>query len=240
MISVPRYAIYYTPPLDSPWWRFGCRWLGRDAASGEVVPPPELPGLPTDWSAITAAPRRYGFHATLKAPFSLADESSERDLCAVAGALASGRKPFQLPALRVGALAGFVALQLTHGSPALELLAQDCVILFERCRAPLTPVEQARRSAADLSEWQAKLLARWGYPYVFDQYRFHMTLTAELPAARRQAIVELLAPQVERMNEAPPMVDAIAVFRQDAPDEPFRVAWRFGFDGSRAEFAGAG
>lgn len=238
MTTAPRYAVYFAPPLDSPWWRFGCRWLGRDAASGETLPPPALPGLPADWAAITESPRRYGFHATLKAPFALAAESGERDLCAVAGAVATGRKPFPLPALKVGALSDFVALQLTHGSPALELLAQDCVILFERCRAPLSAAQQSRR-ATGLTEWQTRLLARWGNPYVFDEYRFHLTLTGPLPAPGRRQVAALLAPEVERLNAEPLTVDAICIFREPAPGEPFRLAWRFGFDGSRAEFPGA-
>ncbi|HSO07720.1 MAG TPA: DUF1045 domain-containing protein [Pelomicrobium sp.] len=236
MIAAPRYAVYYTPPPESPWWRFGCRWLGRDAATGATLPPPELPDLPPDWNTIVAAPRRYGFHATLKAPFALAGESSERDLCAVAGAVARGRRPFPLPALQVAELADFVALQPAWGSAALELLAQDCVILFERCRAPLTATDADRR-AAGLNDWQRELLAQWGYPYVFDQYRFHLTLTGPLSESRRRAVAELLAPEVERLNAEPPTVDAVCIFREAAPDEPFRLAWRFGFDGRREEFA---
>jgi putative phosphonate metabolism protein len=238
MTPSPRYAVYFTPPLDSPWWRFGCRWLGRDAASGATLPPPDLASLPADWEQLTAAPRRYGFHATLKAPFALSAESNERDLCAVAGAVAAGRKPFPLPTLKIQELAEFVALQPAWGSAALELLAHDCVILFERCRAPLAPDEAARR-AAGLDPWRRELLARWGYPYVFDQYRFHLTLTGPLPAPRRREVAALLAPEFERLEAEPLTVDAICVFREPGPGEPFRLAWRLGFDGSRAEFAGA-
>lgn len=235
MSANPRYAIYYAPPFDSPWWRFGSRWLGRDAATGEALAPPDRP---PNWDAITAAPRRYGFHATLKAPFALAEESGERDLCAVAGAVAAGRKPFALPALKLTELSDFVALQPAWGSPALELLAHDCVILFERCRAPLAAAEQARRAEGH-DPWQRELLSRWGYPYVFDQYRFHLTLTGPLPAPRRQEVTALLAPEIGRLNAEPPIVDSICVFREPAPGEPFRVAWRFGFDGSRTQFPAA-
>lgn len=237
-MNLVRYAICFAPAFDSPWWEFGCRWLGRDPVTGQRLALPDFAGQLPDWEAITEAPRRYGFHGTLKAPFVLAPESSERELYAVARVVAGSRKPFRLPPLRVECLSDFVALRPSHASVTLELLAEECVIHFDRCRAPLSEEERERWREAGLTSWQEKLFTRWGYPYVFDQYRFHMTLTGPLPESRRQSIVDLLQPLIEPLNAAPPWVDAICVFHQLQEGAPFRVAARFGFDGSVEFFEG--
>jgi hypothetical protein len=63
-----RYAIYYSPNADTLFHRLASEWLGRDAWSGDAQRQPAIADIP----ALTEEPRRYGFHATLKAPFHLA------------------------------------------------------------------------------------------------------------------------------------------------------------------------
>ena len=54
-------------------------------------------------------------------------------------------------------------------------------------RAPLTPSERARRRPEDLDPRRRALLDRWGYPHVFEAFRFHMTLTGRLADDAREA-----------------------------------------------------
>ncbi|MEN3351695.1 MAG: hypothetical protein V7632_5330, partial [Bradyrhizobium sp.] len=80
MASHPRYAIYHAPAPDSVLHRFGSTMLGYDAASGDDLRFPD--GVTPDWRELTQDPRKYGFHATLKAPISLADGKDEAGLIA--------------------------------------------------------------------------------------------------------------------------------------------------------------
>ena len=65
----PRYAVYFVPAADSALYRFGSAVLQYDCYTGAaVLPPIELRNQADDWRNATEEPRRYGFHATLKAP----------------------------------------------------------------------------------------------------------------------------------------------------------------------------
>ena len=66
-----RHAIYFAPPAGSPLAEFGADWLGWDPATGRGRDGFDLPGLPRRRAELVATPARYGFHATLKAPFRL-------------------------------------------------------------------------------------------------------------------------------------------------------------------------
>ena len=231
-MSPARYSIFMAPPAGSALWRFGSAVIGYDAETGLDVPLP--PGLPdaAGWRGLTSEPRRYGFHGTLKPPFRLSDGTSEIDLLVAARTFAASRVPFHLPALGVAALGAFVALVPTERSGALDRLAGDCVRAFEPFRAPLNAAERERRLRAPLTERQAASLERWGYPYVFDDFRFHMTLTGSLPAERREPVRAALAERYAGIARRPALVAAsVAVFRQPSPDERFRVLERFSFGG---------
>lgn len=225
----PRYAIYYAPSSRSALWRFGSAVIGYDAETGadEQLLDPGLDGL--DWAAATADPRRYGFHATLKAPFRLAEGHDEDSLFRWAKDFADRQPPVELEGgLKVDALGPFLALVPAEPCPALNDLAAECVRHFEACRAPLTEVERARRRPERLSERQRLHLEGWGYPYVFEDFRFHMSLTGSLADALigpvREALQERFATKV---GNDPVLIDQIAVFRQDAPDARFRIIARY-------------
>src|SRR5512145_1583919 len=116
----PRYAIYFAPSERSSLWRLGCGWLGRDAQRDCALEQPRLGGLaPARIAELTAAPRLYGFHATLKPPFALAAGRSADGLRAALAGFARLRAPFLLPPLEVGMLAGFIAMLPIAASPAL-------------------------------------------------------------------------------------------------------------------------
>jgi hypothetical protein len=146
----PRYAVYFAPHAGSSLWRLGCGWLGRDPLRDCALEQPALPGFTRARIAdLTAAPRMYGFHATLKPPFALADGCAADDLHAALAAFAHQRTPLSLPALEVGMLGGFIALRPAAASDALDNLARDCVLELDRWRAPpdadeLAPAHEAQ------------------------------------------------------------------------------------------------
>lgn len=228
MTARPRYAVYYAPAPDDPLWRFGSAVIGRDAARGDAVEAPPLGFDPGTWASWTAEPRRYGFHATLKPPFRLAAGLTEPDLVAAAAVFAAARPAFTIDGLRVAAIGSFLGLVPTGPEPELDRLAADCVIAFDRFRAPAEAEETAKRLAAPLSDRQRVQLDRWGYPYVFEDFRFHMTLTGRLPNDRREAVATALTEAFGALG-GPRAVDAITLFRQAAPDAPFDVLARFDF-----------
>ncbi len=225
-----RFAIYYAPAADTPLWRFGTSWLGRDPETGADIVVADLPGLTgAARQEITESPRRYGFHATLKPPFRLARERSADTLHAELATFAQARRPFAAPALEVSALDGFLALTPGTPWPEMDALAADCVTTFAPFRAPPDDAERTRRAAAPLSARQAGHLERWGYPYVLDQFRFHMTLTGRLDDDVRSRVRTILADQAGDSLRAVPPVDGIALYHEAEPGAPFRLIARFPF-----------
>lgn len=236
--AAPRYAIYYAPPPASPWASFGAAWLGRDARTGHDVMPPAVSGLTAmDIRRWTAAPRRYGWHATLKPPFRLKSPYTLHDLLGEVARLAHSLPPVNLAPLATAALDRFVALRPAHEDPRIAAIARVCTKQFDALRAAPTADELGRRTATPLTPNQRVMLERWGYPYVMDEFRFHFTLTGSLPEGERRRFVAALAPVVATLNAHPLQLDGLAVFCEPAPGADFRLLRRYGFDGSVEEVA---
>lgn len=233
---IRRYAIYFAPPPESTLAELGAELLGRDPETGEARPQPRLDGLDPDrFRAITEDARHYGFHATLKAPFPLAEGVSGDALHGAAAAFAAGRAPAAGPALTLASIGGFLALVPSAAAPAVNALADACVEAFDRFRAPLTATELERRRRSPLTPAQDRHLERWGYPYVFDEFRFHMTLTARLTdTAEHDRVRAVLAERTAPVCRDPLRIDAIAVFEQDRRDAPFRITGRYLLTGASA------
>jgi putative phosphonate metabolism protein len=176
-----------------------------------------------DWRELTADPRKYGFHATLKAPLSLAHGKSEAELVAACAAFADRPRPLPLISPIVNSISGFIAVVPAQPSAELERLAADCVREFDSFRAPLTPQDRARRNPSALTERQREYLDAWGYPYVMEDFRFHMTLTGRLDAGRREPVLAMLRARFSEIGLDSLAIDRIAVFRQQRPDSRFRV-----------------
>lgn len=195
MSAYRRFAVYYLPD-DPALARFGAAWLGWDVERG--APADHLAvGDGLDLEAVTASPRKYGFHATLKAPFRLAEGMSEAGLAEAVAALAGAAASVRVAGLRPDVLGGFLALLPQGDVTALSDMAFRCVSVLDAFRAPLSDQELARRRAPGLSETQDALLLRWGYPYVAEAFRFHMTLTGALDSEtleRARAAVEAALP----------------------------------------------
>lgn len=235
--SSPRYAIYFAPEPDTPLAAFGRAWLGRDAGGGPDGDLPVPKGFSRRrWEEATRSARHYGFHGTLKPPFSLAPGRTADGLAAAAERFAVGRVPFDLPALRVAEMDGFVALVPTAPRPALDRLAADSVTGFDGFRAPSTPEAMEARRRRGLTPSQEGHLQRWGYPYVMADFRFHITLTGRLPdPAERSAAVAAAAEFRPAFPRTPTPVRSVCLFGQSSIDAPFRLLRRFPFRGGDHE-----
>lgn len=228
-----RHAIYFTPPETSVWWRFGCEWLGRDAITGAPAPRRRFAGLDDPLiDRITRAPSLYGFHATLKAPIRLAQGYTACDVQACAARTAVAMEPVVLTPLSLEIIDGFVALTPAAGGPcmaAVEHIARQCVTAFDHMRAPASNPELRRREAAGLSLRQTALLHQWGYPFVLDEFRFHLTLSGRLGAHEQALVLHALAPVVGELNQEPLALDALSICMQPRLDAPFVLSSRHGF-----------
>ncbi len=222
-----RYALYFTPAPDTGLWRFGSGVLGYDSATREAAAFPVHALWHEPWfERAQETPARYGFHATLKAPFALAPGISEDVLLERAASFSAGRVPICLPALEVASLGDFVALRPLAEDAELNRLAAACVRDFDDLRAPLSAEDRARRLASALKPRQHRHLEDWGYPYVFEDFRFHMTLTGALPKSLQPRALEVLRTLYYRIS-GPVWIDAITVLAQPTRDSRFAVVERF-------------
>lgn len=220
----PRYAIYFAPAHSTPWWAFGAHWLGRDERDDTALVQPPLAQIATgELRELTAQPRRYGFHATLKAPFALSREHTVDDLATRLHGLAATLKPVRLGPLQVTTLGDFVALVPALATDELMTLATACVTGLDDLRAPLSEADLARRRVEYLSEREQALLQLYGYPYVLDRFRFHFSLSGPLAPLVAQQVQLAVAAPVAQLNAAAPLVlDRLCLFVEPAPGQPFK------------------
>ena len=219
---MPRVALYFAPLPNDPLSDLGSRWLGRDPAGNTPAPQPDLDRI----AEITADPRRYGFHATLKPPMHLVVGTRWTGLVAAVRGVAAGIAPFCLPPLEVTDFSGFLALRETRPCPALHALADACVERLDSFRAPPSAAELARRRTARLSPEQNALLVRWGYPYVFDAWFFHMTLTRRLSEAENAGVLPAARAWFAPALAVPRRVEDICLFTQAEAGAAFTLAER--------------
>ena len=203
-----RFAVYDPGPAALA--RFGARWLGWDAPTGRACEAT----APAPW---TEAARRYGFHATIKAPFRLAEGRTPEDLVRELQTLAATLAPVELPGgLVLAQIDGFLALVPRDQTVALTDLAARVVAGLDHLRAPLTKAEIARRRPETLSEVGRAHLARWGYPHVMDSFRYHMTLTGPIEGADANDARAQLVPALAGLLPDPHPVTELALMGEDA------------------------
>ncbi len=178
-----RCAIYFAPKVGGAWWTAGSEWLGRCAATNGVLEQPQLAGVPRSLQRnLTAEPRRYGWHATLKAPFRIGLEHNLEDVVLRVRDIAAHHQAFDMPELRPDTRGGFLALRPVGDHARINALAASCVRELHSFAAPLSELDLARRRKSNLTPEQNQLLMAWGYPYVMEQFRFHLSLTGALGA----------------------------------------------------------
>jgi putative phosphonate metabolism protein len=225
--NTSRYGIYFSPRPGAPLHELGSQWLGRDIASGESLDP-DLPSHigRDEWLRVTESPRRYGFHATLKPPFQLAEDKTFEDLRAAVRDFASRHESFAAPPLGVGTLGRFLALTLSEPSQGFSSLAADSVGEFDRFRAPASEEELAQRLHGSLSSREREHVLQWGYPYVFDTWKFHMTLTCSLPPPSLPPFEQYLHHRFAPVCEQPLLVDSVCIVHEPYPGALFRLVDR--------------
>lgn len=225
MNGYDRYAIYYAPE-PGPLSDFAAAWLGWDARLGAQMAHPAVTGLPRAVSEITQTPRKYGFHGTIKPPFRLAQGCTADALHRAAGEVCAHLAPVILSGLVLHRLGGFLALVPEGDQTTLAALAARMVETLDGFRAPPDAAEIARRRPDGLSPAQRAHLDRWGYPYVMDQFQFHLTLTGNLPLSEAEAVRATLAPLLAPFLQRPFRVTSLCLFGQ-AADGRFHLLHRY-------------
>lgn len=222
-----RVAVFFTPPPEHPLTRAAALWLGRDAFTGAALSHDGESELTVDEIvSLTAEPRRYGFHATLKPPFRLADGCRIEEVDDALKAATASLSPIELGNLTISEIGPFFALTPASDHSAIDQLAADIVRRFDPFRAPPTADEIARRRPDRLSSRQREYLTKWGYPYVFEEFRFHMTLTGPVADDRRTAVRHVLDRRFGSLLDMPIVVDALALFAEPVPPGDFIVRTR--------------
>jgi 2'-5' RNA ligase len=223
-----RYAVYYAPDPASALWRFGSAVLGYDASEGQDVPPLLPAGFThEEWARATSEPRRYGFHATIKAPFRPMPATPEGAVVEAAERIARALAPVDLGRCHVSVIpssegGGFVAITPAAPPAALAFLERSVVEGFEPLRAPPSDAERARRRPDRLTERQRLNLERYGYPYVLEEFAFHMTLSGRLDDPKPVAAELARLARDNGVGETM-VVDRLSIFRQDGESSRFRI-----------------
>jgi hypothetical protein len=214
-----RVALYYAPLPNDPLTHLSSAWFGNDPIANAPVPQ-------TIRDDIIAEARNYGFHATLKPPMRLINGTDWNDFEKAVQATAAKIVPFDLPPLAVTDLRGFMALRETVPCPPLQALADACVEQLDPFREPPSEEELARRRRANLSPEQDAMLTRWGYPYVFGTWFFHMTLTRRLSDTEKSTILPAAESWFAPALAAPRRVEDICIFTQSIPTAAFTLSQR--------------
>jgi hypothetical protein len=169
---------------------------------------------------LTEEPQRYGLHSTVVAPFFPRD-TNEENLLRAAARFCRSVSPVTIPQVQVVEHRSFMALRPVeggrHGEHAcerLQALAADAVRFFFPLRTPPDSAEIARRLGENLSPKQTANVLKWGYPYVFDEYDFHITLTGPVRDAPAQALKPILSRYFREVTAEPLGIDHLCLCRQ--------------------------
>jgi hypothetical protein len=192
---------------------------------------PDLTRQVANWPQLSSEPRKYGFHATLKAPFSLTAGMDEQALRQAAWMFVAKQHAPIVFVPAVSALRAFIAIVPNSPSPELDRFALECVTYFDCFRAPLTEDDRARRKPNALSPRQRANLDRWGYPYVGEEFHFHMTLTDLLPTAQAGHLQNILAALFTDSVEPLITIGSLALLKQDTAQSRFHILEHIPFRG---------
>lgn len=216
-----RYAIYHAPSATGALWERAATWLGRDAATGDAVDGPVAGIERARLLNLTQSANRYGFHATIKAPMVLADGMQPEDLTTALRTFAGEHSPVELGRMTLALIDGFIAIVPAARNEALQDLAAYAVEAFEPFRAPLSGRDRAARIANGLTPRQVELLDGYGYPYVFEEFQLHMTLTDRLGADDRDELFAAATTWFGPLLDQPMLLDSLSLFEEPGRGRPF-------------------
>lgn len=223
----PRYAIYFAPGKVDALTKKGESWLGYSAWSKKDSAPPETELAGSEWDEFTSTPRGYGFHATLKAPMRLKEGIEETQFLGAVERYASSARPAVIENAIVGAIGPFLAIIPQTQSAEVTEFAGDVVKAFEEFRAPLRPEEVEKRKKNGLTARQQTYLEHYGYPYIFDDFRFHMTLTGALPENRQDHVKEIATAYFSDLLPGRLAINRLVIFKQDEAGARFHIIAEF-------------
>ncbi|TFF24954.1 DUF1045 domain-containing protein [Jiella endophytica] len=213
-----RAAIYFTPPAGSALAKTAATWLGRNPFDGEPTRKPDKTRDP-----LVASPARYGFHATIVAPFRLIEPSHLEAIDERLAEFCAAQTPFEITMSVPRKLGEFFALVPAEPSVPLRTLEDAAVRAFAPFRPKPTEDEIARRRPERLSERQRAYLQEWGYPYVFEEFRFHMTLSGALSKSEAKALLPDLQETFAPFDGERLAIDQLAIFLEAEPGAAFKV-----------------
>lgn len=223
-----RYAIYYVPEQSDALLQLADDWFGRSTLTGKPTKRPNIPGLSSKKiQSITKTAARYGFHGTLKAPFRLARSATERKFLEAVAALASDLDAARAIKMSLDYSSGFIAIRPSEEDHALRGIGDLCVIALDIFRAPVNTLERMARIQPKLSQEEAQFLLLWGYPYIFNRFRFHMTLTDPILSREKNKIYTILKDYFETALSAPLNIESICVCGDPGNGQSFDVLQRF-------------
>ena len=214
-MNFSRYAIYYIP--DLPLFQIGSDWLGWNSIIGQETT------LSADYRRITDRPRKYGFHATVKPPFSLASHSTLGKLQDEFHAFCASVSPATGGTLKISRLGRFLAMAQDVQSNEVTELVASTVSHFDKFRAPLSDQDIAKRRQRRLTPQQDALMLRWGYPYVMQEFKFHMTLTGPLAPNEIDAIEHDANTRFREFLGQPLKIASLALLGEDSESGRFHV-----------------
>lgn len=229
-----RYAIYYSPPRNSLLESAGTYWLGRTAFRyGQV--PKEIPErfFKQEYYQLIESPRWYGFHGTIRAPFELAEHVKPEEFIKEVRKICATHTPFNLSGLAVSSFSGFLALTPTSGYPELIKLHSDLVRKLDFLRPPLSQFDLKRHLDKQLSKRQEQLLRRFGYPFVLEEFKFHMTLTGTIEDKVRSSYKEKLEHILNPYLTEPVPVQEVSIYMQPDRKTPFVEHTRIPLTGNK-------
>lgn len=222
-----RYAIYFSPDDSSELGAFGWTVLRRRSLNADDWLNPHLPvEFPASsvWAERIKKPAQYGFHATIKAPFELAEGQSSDKLITDLAEFCNSQTAIRLEGLAPVRTCRYDSLAFEKQPETLPVLAAECVTQFEQYRAPLSKTDFERRDPASLSESELANLNRYGYPYVLDDFNFHMTLSGQ-NSHDDQDYFDWLNQLYKSMVKDIPILDRLCVFHQPDRQSAFiRIA----------------
>ena len=209
-----RYAIYFVPKGKLA--KFGRAWLGWDCRKGQYISSENAFSEPlADREYFTKKPRKYGLHATLKAPFRLQTTQNEPALRSAFHGFCNHQKPAASGNLTLSEQGGFISLRPQRQSAALFELGKNCLEAFDPFRAPLDQNELNRRRNACLNPRQNDFLHQWGYPYVLQEFQFHITLSSRLSILQREKIIPALKNLLAHELDCPLIIAHLALMGED-------------------------